>query len=102
MKPIKRLIRESFEHDMSGLELRARGESFRNYYVDKILENSPAEMAGLKEGDEVLFVNNKSSNDLTISDIYKILQKGEGREVSVLVRRNGQMVITSFVLKRLI
>lgn len=102
MKPIKRLMRESFEHDMSGLELRARGESFRNYYVDKILENSPAEMAGLKEGDEVLFVNNSSTNNLSISDIYKILQKGEGREVSILVRRNGQMVIASFVLKRLI
>ncbi|CAN5317620.1 hypothetical protein BH09BAC4_BH09BAC4_17810 [soil metagenome] len=102
MKPIKRLMRESFEHDMSGLELRARGESFRNYYVDKILENSPAEMAGLKEGDEVLFVNNSSTNNLSISDISKILQKGEGREVSILVRRNGQMVITSFVLKRLI
>jgi len=102
MKPIKRLMRESFEHDMSGLELRARGESFRNYYVDKILPNSPAEMAGLQEGDEVLFVNSKSTSELTVSDIYKILQKGEGREVSVLVRRNGQIVIASFVLKRLI
>jgi hypothetical protein len=102
MKPIKRLMRESFEHDMSGLELRAKGDHFRNYYVDKIVEGSPAEIAGLQEGDEVLFVNNNSTNDLTISDIYKILQKGEGKEVSLLVRRNGQMIIASFALKRLI
>ena len=102
MKPIKRLLRESFEHDMSGMELRARGESFRNYYVDKVLDNSPADMAGLKEGDEVLFVNNSSAKDMTISDIYKQLQRGEGKEVSLLVRRNGQIIIASFLLKRLI
>ncbi|GAB4009321.1 signal protein PDZ [Spirosoma sp. KCTC 42546] len=102
MKPIKRLMRESFEHDMSGMELRAKGDSFRNYYVDKILSGSPAAMAGLVEGDEVLFVNNNSSKDLSISDIYKILQKGEGKEVSLLVRRNGQIIITHFFLKRLI
>lgn len=102
MKPIKRLMRESFEHDMSGMELRAKGDSFRNYYVDKILSGSPAAMAGLEEGDEVLFVNNNSAKDLSISDIYKILQKGEGKEVSVLARRNGQIIITHFFLKRLI
>ncbi|ADB41574.1 aspartyl protease family protein [Spirosoma linguale] len=102
MKPIKRLMRESFEHDMSGMELRAKGERLRNYYVDKVIDGSPADMAGLMEGDEVLFVNNTSSNDLTVSDIYKILQKGEGKEVSILVRRNGQIIVTSFVLKRLI
>ncbi|GAB4019474.1 aspartyl protease family protein [Spirosoma koreense] len=102
MKPVKRLIRETFEHDMSGLELRARGASFRNYYVDKIVEGSPAAMAGLAEGDEVMFVNSSSVQDLTISDIYKILQKGEGKEVSMLVRRNGQIIITHFALKRLI
>ena len=102
MKPIKRLMRENFEHDMSGMELRAKGNLYRNYYVDKIIDNSPAELAGLKEGDELLFVNNTSTSDLTISDIYKILQKGEGKEVSVLIRREGQIIITSFALKRLI
>ncbi|GAB3986718.1 hypothetical protein GCM10028807_04730 [Spirosoma daeguense] len=102
MKPIKRLMRESFEHDMSGMELRAKGDHYRNYYVDKVVDNSPAAMAGLEEGDELMFVNNNSVNDMSISDIYKILQKGEGREVSMLVRRNGRLIVASFVLKRLI
>ncbi|UFH55339.1 aspartyl protease family protein [Spirosoma sp. KNUC1025] len=102
LKPIKRLMRESFEHDMSGMELRARGADFHKYYVDKIIDGSPADIAGLVEGDEVLFVNNTSANELTISDIYKMLQKGEGKEVSMLVRRNGQIIIAQFALKRLI
>ena len=87
---------------MSGLELRAKGEGLHNYYIEKILENSPAAQAGLEEGDEMLFVNDKSVRDLTISDIYKMLQKGEGKEIAVLVRRKGQVVIASFLLKRLI
>ena len=102
MKPIKRLMREEFEHDMSGLELRAKGERFRNYYVDRIIDESPADLAGLREGDELLFINNSSATEMTISDIYKVLQKGEGKEVSVLVRRNGQIIIAHFALKRLI
>ena len=102
MKPIKRLMREGFEHDMSGMELRAKGENFRNYYVDKVIDGSPAGLAGLQEGDELLFINNSPVNDLSISDIYKVLQKGEGREVSVLVRRSGRVIIASFALKRLI
>ena len=102
MKPVKRLMRESFEHDMSGMELRAKGESFRTYYIDKVVDGSPAAMAGLEEGDEMLFVNNNSTKELTISEIYKMLQRGEGKEVSVLVRRGGQMIVASFLLKRLI
>lgn len=102
MKPIRRLLKETFEHDMSGMELRAKGDRFRNYYVDKVVTGSPADLAGLLEGDELLFVNNNSCNDLTVSDIYKMFQKGEGKEVSILVRRNGHILVTSFVLRRLI
>lgn len=102
MKPIKRLMREGFEHDMSGMELRAKGDQLRNYYVDKVVDGSPAALAGLREGDELLFINNNAANELSISDIYKVLQKGEGKEVSLLVRRNGQIIIASFALKRII
>ena len=102
MKPVRRMMREQFEHDMSGLELRAKGDRFRSYYVDHVAEGSPAQQAGLHEGDEVLFINKNSAHDLTISDIYKLLQQGEGREVSFLIRRSGQLIVAAFALKRMI
>lgn len=102
LKPVRRLMREAFEHDMSGLELRARGERYRNYFIDKILDGSPAALSGLREGDELMFINNQSVSNLSISDIYKMLQRGEGKEVSLFVRRNGQIVFASFALRRLI
>lgn len=102
MKPVKRLLREKFEHDMSGLEFRAKGERYRSYYVEHIIQGSPADLAGLSEGDELMFMNNQPAAELTISDIYKILQKGEGKEITIMVRRQGQIVVTQFALKRMI
>ncbi|KAA9352858.1 aspartyl protease family protein [Larkinella humicola] len=102
LKPIKRILKQSFEHDMSGLELKARGDNFRNYYIEKVIDDSPASRSGLRDGDEVLFINNMPAGDLNVSEIYKMLQKGEGKEVSILVRRNGNIVFAQFALKRMI
>ena len=102
LKPIKRRLKETFEHDMSGMELRAKGKDLKEYVVERIIEGSPAWDAGLEEGDEVLFINNRSSEDLIISEIYKILQKGEGKEITLLVRRKGTIHFTKFQLRRMI
>jgi len=102
LKPVKRRLKETFEHDMSGMELRAKGTDLRKFYIDKVIEGSPAWEAGLQEGDEVLFINNKSSDDLVISEVYKLLQKGEGKEISLLVRRKGAIQFARFQLKRMI
>ena len=102
LKPVKRLLRETFEHDMSGLEVKAKGKQLRTYYVDRILADSPADVAGLREGDELLFMNNEHANMLNISDIHKMLQRGDGREITFVVRRSGQLIVTSLTLKRMI
>ncbi|MFN8347879.1 MAG: aspartyl protease family protein [Spirosomataceae bacterium] len=102
LKPIKRRLKETFEHDMSGMELRAKGKDLKEYIIDRIIEGSPAWEAGLEEGDEVLFINNRSSDDLIISEIYKLLQKGEGKEISLLIRRKGTIHFAKFQLKRMI
>ncbi|MVM34553.1 PDZ domain-containing protein [Spirosoma sp. HMF4905] len=101
-KPIKRLMREGFEHDMSGLELRAKGAELHNFFIDKVSRSSPAEQAGLQPGDELLVVDNKPVISLSISDIYRILQAGEGKSIGLIVQRNRQLVTVRFTLKRLI
>ncbi|WP_234736554.1 pepsin/retropepsin-like aspartic protease family protein [Tellurirhabdus bombi] len=102
LKPVKRILKQTFEHDMSGMELKARGLNLRNYYIEKIIDDSPADQAGLKEGDEVIFINGSSAAKMHISEIYKLLQKGDGKELEILVRRNGNIIFTQMVLKRLI
>lgn len=102
LKPVRKALKQTFEHDMSGIELKAKGDNLKDYFIDKVIDDSPADLAGLKDGDEVLYVNNTSTKDLSISEIYKMFQKGEGKEVVLLIRRNGQIMIRQFALKRLI
>ncbi len=102
MKPQRNRIKESFEYDMSGLDVRAKGSDFKQYIVNKVIEDSPAYAAGLQEGDELIFVNNVSVKDMNISEIYKILSRKEGKEVEFFYRRKGELRFTNFYLKRLI
>jgi hypothetical protein len=102
LKPIKKRLKETFEHDMSGLELRAHGTDLKKFVIDRIIEGSPAWAVGLREGDEVMYINNQAAQEITISDIYKMLQKGEGKEISLFIRRNGHVHFARFLLKRMI
>ncbi|TDB63645.1 aspartyl protease family protein [Arundinibacter roseus] len=102
MKPIKRMLKETFEHDMSGMDLRARGANFNEYYVDRIIEDSPAFYAGLQKDDRVIFINNVPANTLSMTEIYKLLQRKEGKEINIIVNRNGKIIFTSVILKRII
>ncbi|GAB4018067.1 hypothetical protein GCM10028808_51440 [Spirosoma migulaei] len=102
LKPVRRIMRERFEHDMSGLELRAKGETLRTYFINNVNSNSPAEQAGLQVGDELLVVNRSLATTMTISDIYRMLQAGEGKLVALVIQRNRQRFTVRFTLKRLI
>ncbi len=102
LRPLKSRMKESFEHDMSGLDVRAKGDLFNQYFINKVVEGSPADKAGLEEGDELIFVNNQNVKELNISEIYKILSRKEGKEVEFFFRRNGELKVAVFTLKRMI
>lgn len=102
LKPINRRMKEPFEHNMSGIELMAKGEDYHDYTVERVVENSPAEDAGLLQGDLVMFINNKSSKDITISEIYKLFQKGEGKNINLIMKRGKDIFFTTINLRRLI
>lgn len=102
LKPIRRQLREAFEHNMSGMEIIAKGQDFHQFIIERVLDGSPAALAGMEDGDELVSINNQLCRSMTISDIYKILQRGDGREIVLAAKRNGQMFITSFALRRII
>ena len=102
LKPIKSRLRESFEHDMSGLEIRAEGKDLRSYVVNHVVEKSPAALAGLVEGDLLLFIDDRPSTELNVSEIYKLMQLGDGKRIELLVKRNGNIFFTRLTLRRMI
>ncbi len=102
LKPIKNRLNEAFEHDMSGVDVRAKGTDFRSFVIEDIVPDSPADLAGLKSGDEIIFLNNKSVKDLSITEIFKTLSRKEGKNIEIFYRRNGDLGFAYFQLKRVI
>lgn len=102
LKPNRKAMKETFEHDMSGMDLRAKGERFNEYYIDKVIEDSPADEAGLQKDDRLMFINNSSAKDLNMTEIYKLLQRKEGKAIDLVVNRKGSIIFTTLILKRII
>ncbi len=102
LKPINSRIKETFEHNMSGIEFIAKGVELNEFFIDRITEDSPGYLAGFREGDQVIAINNINYTEETLSNIYKILQKKEGRIISMVIKRGNEFIQSSFVLKRLI
>ncbi len=61
-------------------------------------QGAPADMAGIKAGDEIVSVNQTSTTDLEIPDVRDLLRGKEGTIVSVSVLRNGRQ--ESFQVRR--
>jgi predicted aspartyl protease len=102
LKPLRSKYRETFEHDMSGMEVRAKGNLFSDFTVTFVTPGSQADLAGIKENDQIIFMNNKHFKELNINDIYKNLSKKEGTDIELFVRRNGELKFCYFKLKRVI
>jgi C-terminal processing protease CtpA/Prc len=87
---------------MSGMEVRAKGNLYSDFTVTFVTPGSQADLAGIKENDQIIFMNNKHFKELNINDIYKNLSKKEGTDIELFVRRNGELKFCYFKLKRVI
>ena len=56
--------------------------------VDSTMDNYAAQNVGIISGDEIVKVNNKNVN--VKSDVDKILQKSNGEEINLTIKRNGK------------
>ena len=68
--------------------------------VSGIRAGSPAEEAGLKEGDIILAVNGKSIHSYKLQEVMKMLNEKEGKRIKVLIERYNKDLLFSFVLKK--
>lgn len=69
--------------------------------VSGIRAGSPAETAGLKQGDIILAVNGKSIHKYKIQEIMQMLDEKKGKKVKVLIERYNRDLLFSFVLEDL-
>ncbi|GAC1446318.1 MAG: hypothetical protein NVSMB56_03870 [Pyrinomonadaceae bacterium] len=94
-------LNEPYEHNMSGLGLRAEGNDFKVIKVYRIIENSPASLAGLREDDEIAAIDKTPAATLTLDQIYQMF-KCDGRTYDFDILRGKEKLHIKIVLKRLI
>jgi hypothetical protein len=85
------------ESDMSGLHVYRLGSSVTVHSVDA---PSPARKAGIKAGDVVLKVNGTKAEPTRLWSIRKLLRSGDGKEVTLTLRRGQRTFEATFRLKR--
>ena len=90
-----------FVADMSGLVLVATPPDFRAFGVARVIEKSPAELAGIAVGDMLEKIDGNPASDYTLNDIRALLRQ-DGTEHTLTVLRNGQHLQFTLKLKPLI
>ena len=96
---------EEFNDDVEGVyegigaEIRVNDNN--EIVIGRVFENSPAETSGLKEGDILISVDDKSIKDMTITEIANIVKGKKGTKVTLKIERNKEnkeLVITRDVV----
>ena len=94
-------LKDPFEHDMSGLEVRAVAPELKSFAVRRVHEGSPAAQAGVQVGDTITMINGSPTQGLTLPEIREYLRVS-GREIRLTVTRGTEQKDFVFVLRRLI
>jgi len=90
-----------FEYDMSGIRLRAEGADFKILKVSRVVENSPATEAGVREGDVVSAIDGRPAAEFSLSQISQMF-KQEGKEYLLDIVRGEEKRQLKLKLRRLI
>ncbi len=70
-----------------------------SYSITNIRKGSPAEESGLKKGDMLVSINKRQTGALSLDQIQHLLTEDEGKQVHIVVQRDGQNLRFSFRLK---
>ncbi|MCC6726162.1 MAG: aspartyl protease family protein [Saprospiraceae bacterium] len=101
LKPNRRFL-EKFEFDKSGLVVIATDYQLSKFLVHSVIPGSPAELAGIKAGDEIKRINFAIASLMNLKGINATMRKKEGKKIVLVVKRDGKRMKFEFRLRKLI
>jgi hypothetical protein len=90
-----------FEYDMSGLSLVTESPAFQVVRVLRVLPHSPAEEAGLRQGDEIITFGGRPAGEYRLSALREMLRQAD-RKYSVRVKRGAETFSVELKTRRLV
>lgn len=89
-----------FEHDMSGMEIYVQDGAYPRFFISRIEVGSQAEKADFKARDEILSVNFKGMDVMSLDELSTLLKSDNGRTIIVEIVRDNTILIKLLTLKR--
>jgi hypothetical protein len=74
----------------------------QSYHIAVIRKKSPAEKAGLLLGDIILQINGKPAYNYKMQEIMHMLSVKEGKQIRLLIDRDGEVLTYSFRLEKML
>ena len=69
------------------------------YVVAQVVKDSPADLAGIQKGDEVLAINGKNVYHYKLAELIYMFSSREGKRISMLIKRDNKISKKKFFLK---
>ena len=73
-----------------------------NFEIYSVRKNSPGERVGLLVGDRVVEINNRLAHKLSIQSITDLFQSEEGKQITIVVDRKGEILTFKFNLEKIL
>ncbi len=89
----------TFNFNMSGLTLKAKGSRLRKFEVADVRKGSPAEKADIQNGDELLFINGFPTHQLDLNSLNGYFNERPGKKIKLDLLRNGVKLTKRFELE---
>jgi hypothetical protein len=101
MKSRKR-FRKKFRYDKSGLQIAATGRNLKDFIIQRVLPNTPADEAGLQKGDVIRKVEGVPANFYSLTAINNVLSSRSGKIVSLIIAREDKRIKKKIKLRQII
>jgi C-terminal processing protease CtpA/Prc len=84
---------------MSGITLKAIGSGLKRFEITNVRKNSPAERAGLVDGDHILTINGITTSELELNSVNAFFNTKPGKRIVLEVDREGRRLKKEFHLE---
>jgi membrane-associated protease RseP (regulator of RpoE activity) len=98
LKP-NEFYKDEFKYNLSGIDLTTPLPDVPLFQVAKIRKGSPAWIAGLEVGDQIVNINGIETSEYSLSNIVEMLQSRPGRTFRIGVRRIDETFYAKFTLE---
>jgi len=90
--------KEPFHYNMSGITLEQPYKTLPIFIITQVRKNSPADKAGVQEGDQLITINGESSITSSLPQINSEFRTKPGRKIKMKLLRKGELIKIQFRL----